>query len=62
MFNDRRVFSFSFFNDNFTLFSKSQIIMSRVGGFSNDCKSPAHAIKDADINILVCRLMPSAQL
>lgn len=57
-----RFFSFSFFNDNFTLFSKSQIIMSRVGGFSNGCKSPAHVIKDADINILVCRLIPSAQL
>ena len=30
--------------------------------FSNGCKSPAHVIKDADINILVCKLIPSAQL
>ena len=53
--------------NNFAPFSKSQIIMSRVGGcffffFPNGCKSPAHVIKDADINILVCKLIPSAQL
>lgn len=56
-----------FFFNNFAPFSKSQIITSRVGGFfffffSNGCKSPAHVIKDADINILVCKLIPSAQL
>lgn len=64
-FDDRRWWFF-FFN-NFAPFSKSQIITSRVGGFfffffSNGCKSPAHVIKDADINILVCKLIPSAQL
>lgn len=60
---DGFVFFFSsFFNDNFILLSKSQIIMSRVGGFSNGCKSPAQVIKDADINIWMCRLIPSAQL
>lgn len=34
---------------------------AELGVFSNGCKSSAtRVIKDADINILVCKLIPSA--